>query len=48
MVDYIRIPLGVFINIDKILIPRVDETLWRSLAPFGVVSVVDSVQSLIT
>jgi hypothetical protein len=41
-------PTRFSINRNKVLFPRVDETLWRSLAPFRVISGVDSVQALIT
>ena len=45
--NYIFDPLDFFIDLNKILIPRAHETLCKSLAPFRIISWVDSVQRII-
>ena len=45
--NYILNTLEFCIHLDKNLVPRVHETLWKSLAPFWIVSGVGSVQPLI-
>ena len=44
---YMLDTLEFCIHLDKKLVPRAHDTLWKSLTPFRIVSVVGSVQSLI-
>jgi len=45
---HLEISLGFFTNHKEVLFSMVYKTLWRSLAPFGVISGVDLVQALIS
>ena len=47
MVNFILDPIDFFIDLHKILIPRANLSLCKSLAPFRIFSWIDSAQPII-